>query len=121
MEDNANRRVSSSFRDPCGFLFYRDGTLYRQINNSYKENYERLIDSGLYTALVDAEFLIPHEEIDSEFAESDTAFSQEPCRFFGESGAYIDARTNLKAGDETQPRYYPDMPVVIGVIFILGS
>ena len=74
MDDNANRKVSSSFRDPCCFLFYRDGTLYRQINNSYKENYKGLINSGLYTALVDAEFLIPHEEIDIELAESDTAY-----------------------------------------------
>ena len=55
---------SSSFRDPKGILFRRNGTLYRQINNSYKEDYELLIDSGLYKTLLDAELLIPHEEVD---------------------------------------------------------
>jgi len=29
--------ISSSFRDPSGFLFYKNEELYRQINNSYKE------------------------------------------------------------------------------------
>ena len=30
----------SSFRDPSGFLFYHDDVLYRQINQSYKDEYE---------------------------------------------------------------------------------
>ena len=38
--------VPGSFRDPSGFLFKRDETLYRQINHSYRENYEYLIKSG---------------------------------------------------------------------------
>jgi len=54
---------SSSFRDPSGFLFRKDGILYRQINQSYKENYNCLMDSGLYKELVDSELLISHTEI----------------------------------------------------------
>jgi len=53
-----------SFRDPSGFIFSRDNTLYRQINTVYKENYEQLMNSGLYRALVDEGLLIPHEESD---------------------------------------------------------
>jgi len=57
---------SSSFRDPSGFLFYQNDVLYRQINKSYKENYEFLIKSGLYENLVQKELLIPHEEVKNE-------------------------------------------------------
>jgi hypothetical protein len=54
----------SSFRDPSGFLFWRDGILYRQINAIYKADYDRLMSSGLYRNLVDATLLVPHQEID---------------------------------------------------------
>jgi len=59
-----NGLEASSFRDPSGFLFHQNGKLYRQINQSYKDEYDHLIDSGLYSSLVDAELLIPHEEVD---------------------------------------------------------
>jgi ribosomal protein L11 methylase PrmA len=61
---NTAKIVSSSFRDPSGFLFYHDGLIYRQINNCYKENYDNLISSGLYETLVDANLLIHHGEVD---------------------------------------------------------
>jgi len=51
-------KIPSSFRDPSGFLFFRDGLIYRQVNTIYKENYDRLINSGLYEILVDGELLI---------------------------------------------------------------
>ena len=55
---------SSSFRDPSGFLFYYEGTLYRQINQSYKENYEHLTTSGLYDELANAKLFISHQSAD---------------------------------------------------------
>jgi hypothetical protein len=54
----------SSFRDPSGFIFYRDGSLYRQINTAYRENYDHLMDSRLYDTLVESGLLIPHKEVD---------------------------------------------------------
>ena len=60
------QRVSGSFRDPNGFLFYRDGVLYRQINESYRADYEFLNQSGLYNTLVKKGYLIEHEEIELE-------------------------------------------------------
>ncbi|MFQ5872424.1 MAG: SAM-dependent methyltransferase [Dehalococcoidia bacterium] len=59
-----DRRIRSSFRDPSGFLFYRDGTILRQVNLSYKEEYEHLLNSGLYDTLVEGDLLIPHREED---------------------------------------------------------
>ena len=58
--------VPGSFRDPSGFLFFKDGKIYRQINFSYKENYDLLMSSGLYESLINANLLIPHVEIDAK-------------------------------------------------------
>jgi ribosomal protein L11 methylase PrmA len=57
------KRESSSFRDPDGFIFSYNGKLYRFINFSYQQNYEHLIQSGLYDKLVENELLIPHKEV----------------------------------------------------------
>jgi ribosomal protein L11 methylase PrmA len=54
--------VPSSFRDPSGFLFRRDGRLFRQVNESYRADYKQLMESGLYRDLSEAGLLIPHEE-----------------------------------------------------------
>jgi len=66
--------VSSSFRDPSGCLFYQDGLLYRRINIIYKNDYDHLMNSGLYKALVDAQLLIPHREAEINKAESGGAY-----------------------------------------------
>jgi hypothetical protein len=57
--------LSSSFRDPSGFLFSRDDVLYRQINREYQPIYEKLNSSGLYAALIKKGWLIPHDEVDN--------------------------------------------------------
>ena len=67
-------KIPSSFRDPSGFLFFRDGLIYRRVNTIYKGNYERLINSGLYEILVHGELLIPHDEVDVDYARSDKAY-----------------------------------------------
>ena len=56
-------KLPGSFRDPSGFLFFQDDSIYRQVNIIYKENYDHLIDSGLYETLVNAGLLISHDEI----------------------------------------------------------
>lgn len=55
--------IPSSFRDPSGFLFTRRGTLLRQVNKSYKENYEYLLNSRLYKTLTKRGLLISHKEM----------------------------------------------------------
>lgn len=60
---SSDRRLASSFRDPSGFLFHRNGTVYRQVNQSYRQHYDFLLSSGLYSALVGRGLLIRHEEI----------------------------------------------------------
>jgi hypothetical protein len=65
-----NGPLAASFRDPSGFLFSRNGILYRQINRGYEKEYARLMESGLYAKLVKAGLLIPHLEVDSAAAEA---------------------------------------------------
>lgn len=59
-----SENVPGSFRDPSGFLFCRNGSIYRQINIDYRENYDLLMNSGLYESLVNTGLLIEHEEVD---------------------------------------------------------
>jgi hypothetical protein len=54
--------VPGSFRDPSGFVFQQEGTLYRQVNGVHREHYDHLMGSGLYEKLVGDGLLIPHEE-----------------------------------------------------------
>ena len=54
--------MEGSFRDPSGFVFCVDGSIYRQVNEVYKENYDQLMASGLYNNLVEADLLVAHEE-----------------------------------------------------------
>ncbi|MBX3415911.1 MAG: class I SAM-dependent methyltransferase [Pirellulales bacterium] len=55
--------LPASFRDPAGFLFRRDGRLRRQVNPCYRDDYNRLIESGLYETLSADGKLIAHEEV----------------------------------------------------------
>lgn len=64
MEINIDSEViHGSFRDPSGFVFRKEGVLYRQINRSYQKDYDQLMKSGLYDALVTSELLVQHVEI----------------------------------------------------------
>lgn len=63
MRKGIKEEVQGSFRDPSGFLFFKDNHIYRQVNIEYKENYDHLISSGLYDRLVESKFLIPHDEV----------------------------------------------------------
>ncbi len=66
--------VPSSFRDPSGFLFRGEGSIYRQINFFYKENYNLLTHSGLYKDLTDNSLLISHKETDVQPLDTDKAY-----------------------------------------------
>ena len=66
--------VPSSFRDPSGFVFWQDGSIYRQINTVYKEDYDRLMGSGLHKALVDKGLVVSHEEVPLQGVASPSAY-----------------------------------------------
>jgi ribosomal protein L11 methylase PrmA len=61
-------KVSGSFRDPSGFMFRHNGVLYRQVNLQYRENYDLIMNSGLYDQLTKSKTLIAHKEVSTEIA-----------------------------------------------------
>ena len=73
MPDNSFSE-KSSFRDPSGFLFWKSGEIYRQINPIYKEHYEHLINSGLYERLTNERLLVAHEEVNDDGLRQNEAF-----------------------------------------------
>ncbi len=40
------KRSTASFRDPNGYVFQQAGVLYRQVNDSYRDDYDLLVGSG---------------------------------------------------------------------------
>ena len=69
-----HKKDPSSFRDPSGFVFSIENQIFRQINKCYKENYNWLIDSGLYETLVKKDFLVPHKEVTMDFPQPEVGY-----------------------------------------------
>jgi len=65
------KREASSYKDRSGFVFYKKGRVFRQINNCYQENYNLLMNSGLYESLVKKEMLIPHRNLKGGIIEAE--------------------------------------------------
>lgn len=57
-----SERIGASFRDPSGFMFKREGQLFRQVNLHYQTAYDKLMSGGLYDDLVKAGMLVSHTD-----------------------------------------------------------
>ncbi len=68
------RLHGASFRDPAGFVFTRDGVLYRQVNLEAQRDYDQLYSSGLFAELVAAGDLVPHEEVSTALSPDGRAY-----------------------------------------------
>src|SRR5687768_4434848 len=53
----------SSFRDPSGYIFEKEGAIYRQVNKVFQEDFDFFISGGCYDDLVSKGLLLPHEPI----------------------------------------------------------
>ena len=60
--------VEGSFRDPSGFVYTRDGTLFRQVNSGFRQTFEAFLASGLCDELVRDGLLVPHELVGLEYS-----------------------------------------------------
>lgn len=58
-----NRPNFLSYKDLSARVIYKDGKYLRLIHNCYKEEYNHLMNSGLFDELIKKNLLIPHEEI----------------------------------------------------------
>ncbi len=68
MPESAPARDPGSYRDPAGFVFRRDGVIYRQIDPSFADDWQGYLDSGLYDRLREEGIVIPHTEVDPDLA-----------------------------------------------------
>ena len=57
-------RVSSSFRDPSGYVFKKEGIIYRKVSPAYLPVMEKVTESGLYSDLVTDSMLLPFRWVD---------------------------------------------------------
>jgi len=55
-----------SYKDSAARVVLQDGVYYRYIFNEYKKEYDALMQSGLYEALIDKGYLIVHSELKYE-------------------------------------------------------
>jgi hypothetical protein len=67
-------RDPGSFRDPSGFVFRRDGVIYRQVNPRYHLHYDLLVGSGLYDELIGDGLMVSHEEVSVDLASTPDAY-----------------------------------------------
>ena len=58
-----SERVTSSFRDPSGYVFTDENKIKRAISPIYFEQYQALTESGFYNRLFEKKSLIRHTEI----------------------------------------------------------
>jgi hypothetical protein len=63
-----SERLDGSYRDPSGYLFRREGELYRAVSADYAGDYDALLASGLYDALVAEKLLVSHREVSPSLA-----------------------------------------------------
>ncbi len=76
---SAEARLGASFRDPSGFVYKKSGVLLRQVNESYRDAFRLLTESGLYESLVQGSLLIPHTAASFDLAlTEDAAFVIKP-------------------------------------------
>ena len=64
-----------SFRDPAGFVFRREGVLYRQVNRSYAPTFDRLEKTGFLRQLQHDDLLIRHEQLGPEYGSTADALT----------------------------------------------
>jgi SAM-dependent methyltransferase len=67
--------VEGSFRDPSGFVYTRDGILYRQINTGFRDRFEAFLASGLYDELVRDRLLVAHERVGLDHSATQDAYA----------------------------------------------
>lgn len=53
----------ASFRDPSGFIYEKDGTIYRFVAADYRQDYDLLMKSGLAEELLKKRLLLPFTEL----------------------------------------------------------
>lgn len=62
----------SSFRDPSGYVFYKNGKIYRKINPVYKKEFDQILQSKLFERLQKEKLLIQFKKTSPDLLEVET-------------------------------------------------
>ncbi|MCR6719787.1 MAG: class I SAM-dependent methyltransferase [Chitinophagaceae bacterium] len=77
----ASQKHPGSFRDPAGFIFQKNGILYRQVNKSFEASFDAFEKSGACQKFIDKNWLIPHQRIAENLTgDSEAALFLQPER-----------------------------------------
>lgn len=60
-----NNHHPASFRDPSGYVFEKDGQIFRFVSTLYREHYDHLLQSGLYQTLIKKHLMLPFTEVEA--------------------------------------------------------
>ena len=63
---NNTTPIFSSFRDPSGFVFRKNGLLLRQVNNSYADIYDHVIETDLFNEAIENDWIVKFDEVEIE-------------------------------------------------------
>jgi hypothetical protein len=80
----AAARDPGSFRDPSGFVFWRNGRPYRQIQQRFASEWDAFSGSSLEQRLIERGRLLPYETVSPELADAPGAhavIAPEPIEF----------------------------------------
>ena len=72
---SADGRDGASFRDPSGFVYWRDGQPYRQIQATFATEWDAFEASPLKRRLLDQGRLIPYEPVGHDLASTPDAYA----------------------------------------------
>jgi len=67
--------LPSSYRDHSGFVFEKDGVIYRQVNQVFKNDFEKFIQSGCYEKLANKDFVVKHQQLNTNLTGSPDWFT----------------------------------------------
>lgn len=56
-------KLTSSYKDPSGYVFLKGGLIFRRVNKSYLDIYRQVKDSGLFQVLIQKRLLIEYDEV----------------------------------------------------------
>ena len=71
-------KITASFRDPSGFVFRKNGDIYRKINECYKDTFYKFTHNGLYQELLNKNLIIPHVVVSEDIIKPEEIFISYP-------------------------------------------
>lgn len=66
MNQEKIEREYASYKDPDGYVFYKENKVFRKVNSSFVDQYNSLKQSGTYKILIDGGLLIPFADFQNE-------------------------------------------------------